>query len=159
MQMMLDSGSSLSLLRRDSLSNMVGIQQLPEKPMVRLVTAAGTPIQYVQAPVKIGNVEVTQRFLVVDSLIVPVIFGYDFMTKHKVTLDFTTRPVGVHFSGAQIAQHELPKDVQEVWNIRHNEKSKVCAAVIVDSGRKQYSSFQEKRVMTCPHVRIVLLLL
>ena len=135
MQMMLDSGSSLSLLRRDSLSNMVGIQQLPDKPMVRLVTAAGTPIQvekYVQAPVKIGNVEVTQRFLVVDSLIVPVILGYDFMTKHKVTLDFTTRPVGVHFSGAQIAQHELPEDVQEVWNIRRNEKSKVCAAAIVE---------------------------
>lgn len=103
--------------------------------MVRLVTAAGTPIQvenYVQAPVKIGNAEVTQQFLVVDSLIVPVILGYDFMTKHKITLDFTTRPVGVHFNGAQIAQHEVPEEVQEMWNTRRNEKSKVCAAAIVE---------------------------
>ena len=112
---------------------MVGIRQLPEKPIVRLVTAAGTPIQvenYVQAPVKIGNTEITQQFLVVD--IVPVILGYDFMTKHKVTLDFTTRPVGVHFCGAQIAQHELPEEVQEMWNTRGNEKSKVCAAAILE---------------------------
>ena len=54
------------------------------------------------------------------------------MTKHKVTLDFTTRPDRIHLSGAQIAQHELPEDVQEVWNIRRNEKSKVCAAAIVE---------------------------
>ena len=85
---MLDSGSSLSLLRRNSLATMVGVQQLAQRPTVRLVTAAGThlPIaDYVQASVKIGNVEVTQQFLVVDSLIAPVILGIDFMKRHKVT--------------------------------------------------------------------------
>jgi hypothetical protein len=67
---------------------MVGVQQLAKRPTVRLVTAAGTQLpiaDYVQAPVKIGNVEVTQQFLVVDSLIAPVILGIDFMKRHKAT--------------------------------------------------------------------------
>ena len=99
-QMMLDSGSSLSLLRRSSLASMVGVQ-LSKRPTVQLVTAAGTPIpiaDYVQAPIKIGNVKITQQFLVVDSLIAPVILGIDFMKRHKVSLDFMTTPVGVHFN-------------------------------------------------------------
>jgi len=116
---------------------MVGVQQLSKKPTVRLVTAAGTPIQitnYVQAAVKVGNAEVTQQFLVVDSLIAPVILGIDFMKRHKVTLDFTTTPVGIHFNGVKLAQQELPQELQEMWKARCNEKSKVCAAAILDDG-------------------------
>jgi len=116
---------------------MVGVQQLSKKPTVRLVTAAGTPIQitnYVQAAVKVGNAEVTQQFLVVDSLIAPVILGIDFMKRHKVTLDFTTTPVGIHLNGVKLAQQELPQELQEMWKARCNEKSKVCAAAILDDG-------------------------
>ena len=134
---MLDSGSSLSLLRQDTLASMVGVQQFSKKPTVRLVTAAGTPIQitnYVQAAVKVGSAEVTQQFLVVDSLIAPVILGIDFMKRHKVTLDFTTTPVGIHFNGVKLAQQELPQELQEMWKARCNEKSKVCAAAILDDG-------------------------
>ena len=64
MQMMLDSGSSLSLLKRDSLASMTGVQQLSKSPTVQLVTAACTPIpiaDYVMAPVKIAN-EVMQHY-------------------------------------------------------------------------------------------------
>ena len=135
MQMMLDSGSSLSLLRRNSLATMVGVQQLAKRPTVRLVTAAGThlPIaDYVQASAKIGNVEVTQQFLVVDSLIAPVILGIDFMKRHKVTLDFTTTPIGVHFHGIELSQQELPQELREMWDTRRNEKSKVCATAMLD---------------------------
>ena len=112
---------------------MVGVEQLSTRPTVRLVTAAGTPIpiaDYVEAPVKIGDVEVTQRFLVVDSLIAPD--GIDFMKRHKVTLDFTTTPVGVHFNGIELAHQQVPQELQEMWNARCNEKSKVCAAAILD---------------------------
>ena len=102
---------------------MAGIQQLPQRPTVRLITAAGTPLQitdYVQAPVKVGNTQVTQQFLVVDTLITPVILGFDFMKKHKVSLDFTTTPVGVHFDGNEFVQHdqELPQELREMWNAR-----------------------------------------
>ena len=113
---------------------MAGIQQLSKRPTVRLVTAAGTPIpitDYVQAHVTIGNVKVTQQFLMVNSLIAPVILGIDFMKRHKVTLDFTTTPVGVHFNGVELAQ-ELPQELREMWDARRNEKSKVCAAAILD---------------------------
>lgn len=68
------------------------------------------------APVKIGNVEVTQQFLVVDSLIAPVILGIDFMKRHKVTLDFTTTPVGVHFNGVELAHQQLPQELREMWD-------------------------------------------
>ena len=85
-----------------------------------------------QAPVKIGSTQVTQQFLVVDTLITPVIIGFNFMKKHKVTLDFTTTPVGVHFNGKEFAQQDLPHELREVWNARCNEKSKVCAAAILE---------------------------
>ena len=99
-QMMLDSGSSVSLLQQNSVATMKDIQRLPRKPSMQLVTAAGSLLHvtdYVQAPVWIGGNKVMQQFLVVESLIAPVILGLDFMRKHKVTLDFSTKPVGVTF--------------------------------------------------------------
>lgn len=98
--MMLDSGSFVSLLRRDSLNKMDETHQLSNKPALRLDTAAGSalPIEdYVQAPGKIGGKEVTQQFLVVDNLITPAILGLDFIKKHRITMDFTTKPVGICF--------------------------------------------------------------
>lgn len=61
LELMLDLGSSLSLLRRESLTGMTGVRQLLKLPTVQLITAAGAPLtisDYVQVPVKIGNVEV-----------------------------------------------------------------------------------------------------
>ena len=113
MQMMLDSGSSFSLLRHNLLGSMAGIQQLPKRPAVQLVTEAGTPMpitDYVQAHVVTGNVEVMQQFLVVDSLIALIILGIDFMKMHKVTLDFTNIPIGTHFNGVELAK-ELPQEL------------------------------------------------
>ena len=81
---------------------------------------------------KIGNAEVMQWFLVVTSLITPVILGLDFMGRHQVTLDFTTTPVGIHFSGSKLRYQEIPQELREMWNVRCNEKSKVCAAAILE---------------------------
>lgn len=65
---------------------------------------------YVQASIRIGNIEVTPQILVIDSLIAPVIPGIDFMKRHKVTLDFT---VGVHFNGVKLAHQELLQELRK----------------------------------------------
>lgn len=63
LQMMLNTGSSVSLLHQDSLSTMADIRQLPRMPAVDLVTAAGLSLHitdYVEAPVQIGGTKVRQ---------------------------------------------------------------------------------------------------
>ena len=106
--MMLNSGSSVSLLWRDSLNKMDGTHQLPNAPALRLVTAAGAALPiaaYVQAPVKI--VVKVQQFLVVDNLITLAILGLDFMKKHGITMDFTTYALEITLHGT------LPMKSQE----------------------------------------------
>ena len=117
---------------------MGNVQKLQSKPTVRLVTAAGTPLHisnYVQAPVQIGGTKVIQQFLVVESLIAPIILGLDFMRKHKVTLDFSTIPVGVRFDGVELEQQQLPQEVKDIWRLGCTQKTKLCAASVLDEDR------------------------
>ena len=80
MDMMLDSGSSVSLVQKDVLSEVSGVCAAASREL-RLATAAGEPIPvlgYVSAPVKVGQVSVEHPFVVVKSLIAGVIHGIDF---------------------------------------------------------------------------------
>ena len=85
-EMMLDSGSSVSLIRRDVIAGLQGIRKIPESPSLRLVTASGEPlviVEHIQATVCIGNLEIAHNFIVVDRLITPVILGIDFLRAVK----------------------------------------------------------------------------
>ena len=60
MDMMLDSGSSVSLVRKNVLSEVSGVCAAASREL-RLVTAVGEPIpvlRYVSAPVEVGQVSV-----------------------------------------------------------------------------------------------------
>ena len=97
MDMMLDSGSSVSLVRKDVLSEVSGVCAAGSREL-RLVTAAGEPIPvlgYVSAPVKVGQVSVEHPFVVVKSLIAGVILGIDFLRQHELVLDFAFSPIKV----------------------------------------------------------------
>ena len=81
-EIMLDSGSSISLLAHSIVPELHNILPVALPP-IQLKTAAGEPlpiIDYIQTRVCIANMEssVQQNFVVVSSLIAPVILGLDF---------------------------------------------------------------------------------
>jgi len=45
--------------------------------------------------IQLEKVRADHLFIVVQSLITPVILGIDFMQKHRLVLEFTTTPVTV----------------------------------------------------------------
>ena len=106
-----DSGSLVSILRLDSISAKSNIHQLLRMQSFHLITARGSSLHikdYVQAPVQIGDAKVIQQFLYVQNLISPIILELDFMKKHKhkVTLDYTTSLVSLHFNGINCTQQQ-----------------------------------------------------
>ena len=74
------------------------VQQLRIDPEVKLITASGEPLSiigHVQTTVQVGSLKVAHDFVVVDSLIYPVILGIDFLQVNEVVLDFTSVSVSV----------------------------------------------------------------
>ena len=94
-EIMIDSGSSISLVR----GSLTTGQKLNTAPQgLQLVSAAGEPISVlgqITLPIQLGDVKVDHLFVVVQSLITPVILGVDFMHKHELILDFTTTPITI----------------------------------------------------------------
>ena len=93
---MLDSVSSISLIK-ESLINGYCVNQDHHEGL-NLVSAAGEPISVIgkiMAPIQVGNIHANYNFIVVHSLITPVILGMGFLQKHGIVLDFTTMPVTI----------------------------------------------------------------
>ena len=81
-KIMLDSGSSVSLLSQDTAVQVTGAIAQP-LPKIQLQTASGESlpiIDYVSVDVQIGKMKtpVRHNFIIVSSLIAPVILGIDF---------------------------------------------------------------------------------
>ena len=77
----------------------------------KLVTASGKPlsvVDHIAATVQIGQLKVRHNFIVVNSLVTPVILGTDFLQKHGLTLDFTADPVTVYQSRNELSDAEIP---------------------------------------------------
>ena len=96
MEIMLDSGSVVSLIRQDMISPlMTSVVHIP-LPQVKLVTAAGNDllmVDHIRATVQVQNYTVTHSFIVVDTLITPAILGIDFLQQHSIKIDFATTPI------------------------------------------------------------------
>jgi len=76
-ELMLNSGSSVSLVQSNVLQGATDIQVLSAKP-IQLVTASGDRfpiIQHVKATVQLGDLIVLHEFVVVNTLVAPVILG------------------------------------------------------------------------------------
>lgn len=101
-EIMLDSGSSLSLVRQVMISRMSNVATIePHAPQPSLITASGDPlpiISYIRAPVLIGQLRAMHEFIVVDSLVTLVILGTDFLQENNVALDFSSSLVMVFSS-------------------------------------------------------------
>ena len=96
MEIMLDSGSAVSLIRQDMISPLItSVIHIP-LPQVKLVTAVGNDlliVDHIQAAVQIQNYTVTHSFIVVNTLITPAILGIDFLQQHGIKIDFASTPI------------------------------------------------------------------
>ena len=79
--------------------------------MPLLQTADGhrlTVIGTIQAQLQLEQFSTKHEFLVTNSLIAPVILGIhvDFLSKHKVRLDYSTDPVSIHIGGLAVPSNK-----------------------------------------------------
>ena len=126
-EMMLDSGASISLVREDTATRMPGSQSVSEAS-VHVVSATGETIPVlgrVTLPVQVGPIEVEHSLVVVQSLITPVILGIDFLQAHGLILDFTTTPV--HVTTQPVPDNSLKESDQQVLYAARKTKARVCA--------------------------------
>ena len=110
---MLDSGSSVSLIRQD-VAHKAKLEVMARKGprQVKLVTASGAvlPIlKEVEARVNFDGLEspVLHSFLVVKDLVSPVIVGVDFLRQQGLSLDFTFYPVRIYCHSHQSPLHPV----------------------------------------------------
>ena len=96
--LMLDSGSSVSLVQCDILSNIKNIVDAPQARPLRLVTALGDQLpilRHIRTKVQLGEFDVFHDFVVVKNLVTSVILGIDFLQQNGLILDFNQTPVAV----------------------------------------------------------------
>ena len=80
-EVMLDSGSSVSLVQQHVLSQAHGWTSTKTPQGMRLVTASGEDlpiVDYIRARIEIGELDLIHDFVVVKSLVAHVILGVDF---------------------------------------------------------------------------------
>ena len=134
-EMMLDSGSAVSLVRQDIVKNCNIISQMP-LPQIQLVTALGDklPIKdYVKVPIEVQGKKLTHDFLVVDKLITPVILGIDFLQKHGLTLNFSHSPVVISTT-THTASTATTRDIlKPIWIAHQSVRKKYCRNIGLDN--------------------------
>ena len=130
MEMMLDSGSAVSLVRKDMMSSqMNNVTQIP-LPAVKLVTAAGDDllmIDHIQTTVQIQHHTVNYMFVMVNTLITPAILGMDFLQQHGIVIDFASTPVKIFLPPA--TENNTDPILRPILQTECNRWTKHCAIV------------------------------
>ena len=77
----------------------------------------------------LDKLQVSHDFVIVHSLIAPVILGVDFLQKYNLVLDFTSNPVCITSKAADDSEM-LPKSMKPIVDIA--KKAKICAVQAYD---------------------------
>ena len=136
-EIMLDSGSSISLVQHDVLHRAKDIQRIQPRQLLRLVTTSGEHlpiVEHIQAPVKLGELELMHEFVVVDSLVAPVILGVDFLQGNGLVLDFTQTPVMVRHATAKptMPPSQACAQVMPIYQDERRMQASACAITALD---------------------------
>ena len=138
-EIMLDSGSSVSLVQSRVLDNARNVVPVKAVKPLRLVTASGDQlpiVRHVRAPVKLGELQLLHDFVVVDSLVAPVILGVDFLHGNSLVLDFTQSPVVVRRDKSALKQdlHSNPvlEQILPIYEAERNMHARACAITALD---------------------------
>lgn len=140
--MMLDSGSTVSLLLQDWLKRdeptILHRDNSGNYNGVRLETASGDPLptlEQIQANVKLGELDIVHQFFVVDKLVSPIILGTDFLTQHALVLDFSEVPVRitVGHTGVNKPSQEHTDGIHPIWESERKVRpNSYTVALVVD---------------------------
>ena len=135
---MLDSGSTISLLRQDIVASVASNTQSLPHPQHKLVTASGQPltiVDCVKLTVCLNHLQVSHRFVVVQELVTPAILGVDFLQQHKLSLDFSTSPVTVSSPPSQLSPPTetfiSSPEMQCIVQAERQRREKVCSVMAV----------------------------
>ena len=80
-------------------------------------------------PLRLGKLKVNHNFVVVHSLIAPVILGVNFLQKYNLVLDFTSTPVSI--TPKTVNELEaLPKSMKPL--IDACKKARICSVEAYD---------------------------
>ena len=123
--MMLDSGSSVSLIQESVLKDLATKKESPPTGLT-LVSATGEDIPAlgcVSVTISVGTLQVTHPLIIVPSLIASVILGLDFLQKHGLVLDFTVSPVKIR---SCMNQPTCFQDVKPLLDSVRQVKNKIC---------------------------------
>ena len=133
-ELMLDSRSSISLVQRDLLAQAQDVVQVKARRQLQLVTASGgqLPIMgHIRAPIKLCELNLLHEFVVVESLVAPVILGVDFLHENALALGFTQSPVVVRHAepGPQPQPSaSLTSDpVESMYKTERETQARACA--------------------------------
>ena len=129
-EMMLDSGSSISLIQ-ESVAAACSTDYNTVSFGLKLVSASGDNIPVlgcITLSLSIGEVKARHPLVVVQSLIVPVILGLDFLQKHGMVLDFTSNSVKI---SSQPNERDCSDNVKAVLDTARQVTNKVCAVNIL----------------------------
>ena len=129
-EMMLDSGSTVSLIQECIATRLPAVKQLQASNGLQLASAAGETIPVVGRvvlPVQVGGVCAEHPMIVVRSLITQVILGMDFLQKHGLVLDFTTMPVNITAHARGSGDDSQRQELQSIVQSARKVKAKVCA--------------------------------
>ena len=132
---MLDSGSSVSLVRHDVLSKAQYVRRTEAIVPVQLVTASGEKlpiVEHIQAMVQIGELELLHDFVVVRNLVAPVILGVDFLHKNELMLDFTQTPATVRYANNNPTTPLATSSVLPIYQAEHKANAKLCTIRALD---------------------------
>ena len=124
-EIMMDSGSSISLVIESLVKDLRHDQNNALPQNIQLVSAATPVIGNITASIQVGNLTVYHPLVVVQSLIISVILGMDFLQQHGLTLDFTTTPVTIQDKSAMYDNYQ--PEVQPVLEDLRKVKARVCA--------------------------------
>ena len=115
MEMMLDSGSAVSLVIKEEADKLQDKLANIPIPQVRLITASGEPLQ------------------ITDKLVAPVILGLDFLQQHNLVLNFASRSVTINTFTHRVNQkvETIPDDLQSIVEVAQQIKSKMCAIAAI----------------------------
>ena len=138
-ELMLDSGSSISLVQRDLLARAQDVVQVKAKTPLELVTASGglLPVmEHIRALIKLGELKLLHEFVVVESLVAPIILGVDFLHDNSFVLDFTQSPVVVRHAKPgpqpQPSASLTTDPVESIYKAEWETQTRACAIATLE---------------------------
>ena len=124
---LLDSGSTISLVHNSIMPRTLGVKQLSPGDL-QMVSSAGESMPVVghaKVVLQVGQLNVEHPLVVVDSLISPVIIGVDFLQQDGLVQDFVSSPISVTTRHTAPSSHGQLQDTHAI--VEDIQKAKICA--------------------------------